>query len=272
MKLAGWRPETPGDEASRWTLARVRAQLRDATRDLRVEEQALVGMASDLRPYSSPRHDQRDTNSCVANALCKALEIKRIHKYGHGSHVDLSRLAVYYLARELMDPSEVGEDDGTIISLGAEVLRRFGVCTEADWPFEEGLLFLPVAWRAMRHAYVHKIKSWYRVDTTGDDRVADVIVNLAADNPVVFGTVVGDNWIDYKAGEVLTSPASVRGRHATVLVGWQPDLHGGVFIGENSWGPAWGEDGFYMISPEVVASHESAEYTVIAGGWEEWAA
>jgi C1A family cysteine protease len=102
--------------------------------------------------------------------------------------------------------------------------------------------------------------------------VNDVIASLAVGSPVVFGTVVGDNWLNYGPGEVLQKvDGVVRGRHATVLVGWQPDLYGGCFIGENSWGTSFGEDGFYYIAPEVIGAVETSDLVSHAGGWEPWA-
>jgi hypothetical protein len=145
------------------------------------------------------------------------------------------------------------------------------VCTDDAWPFDESKVNLSPSWWAMGKAYTHKIASWNRIDSIEDDRVADCIVSLAAGFPVVFGTTVGNNWLDYQKGEVLWRTDDVLGRHATVLVGWQPDLHGGVFIGENSWGSEWGDDGFYLLDPAVIASRDTAEATVITGGWEEWA-
>lgn len=262
--LAGFRPEPLEQAARHWSFDAVRGRVRLAA--------SIESLSSDLRPDSSPRHDQTTTNSCVAQALIKALEIKRIQHNGRSAHIDLSRLTLYYLARELMDPSETARDDGTFVSMGAEVLRRFGVCAEVDWPFRPEQLYTAPSWRAMRNAYTHKIQAWYRISSIGEDRVEDVITNLAVGNPVVFGTSVDDGWVDYQAGQVLgplRRPAI--GRHATVIVGWQPGLQGGVFLGENSWGTSWGDDGFYYLSPDVVASAESSDYVIVAGGWEEWA-
>lgn len=269
--LSGFRPE-PADLAEQhWSFSMVRQAVLTAIGH-GAASGALDALASDLRPYSSPRHDQTTTSSCVANSVVKALEIKRIQKYGIGAHVDLSRLALYYLGRELMDPEETQHDDGMYVSMAAEVLRRFGVCKESDWPFDEQKIFAPPTWTAMRKAYVHKIASWYRIASTGIDRVGDVIANLAADNPVPFGTVIGDDWMNYGPGEVLQKvEGAIRGRHATVLVGWQPHLYGGVFIGENSWGTSWGEDGFYYMAPEVIGAIETSDLLAMAGGWEDWA-
>ena len=220
----------------------------------------------DLRQFTSPRHDQRSTSSCVGQSVVKALEIKRIMKLGRSAHVDLSILAVYFLARELMSPSEVGTDSGTYISLACDVLRRFGVCPEKDWPFDMTRICISPSWKAMRKAYLHKISSFYRINSIGQDRVEKVVKALQSNNPVVYGTSVGQNWFSYRKDQVLSQPKAILGRHATVLLGYE----NGKFIGENSWGTKWGGEGFYYMDPAVISSSESRDFWVIQEGFEEY--
>ena len=87
---------------------------------------------------------------------------------------------------------------------------------------------------------------------------------MRSGNPVVYGTEIGANWKLYQAGEILENTKTVTGRHATVLLGIQENL----FIGENSWGNNWGDDGFYLLDPEVVASDAAKDFWVIQTGWE----
>jgi len=224
----------------------------------------------DLRPFSSPRHDQQWTNSCVANSTVKALEIKRIQKYGHAAHVDLSRMAVYYLAREMMKPPETHVDDGTYIGHAFDALRRFGVPPEKDWPFDPDKINTPPSFMAMRKAYLTKVKAFYQIQSTGNNRVDEVINCLRAGNPVVFGTNVDRAWsMHWKENGPLRPLMPVaedakRGRHAIVIVGFV----GGNFIIENSWGAYWGEDGFGIVAPETIASPVSKSFWVPQAGWE----
>ena len=224
----------------------------------------------DLRPFTSPRHNQMHSSSCVAQAVVKALEIQRILKHGKDAHVDLSRLAVYYLARNLMFPPATNEDGGTFVRLACDTLRRYGVCTEEEWPFDLGKVYTPPSWMAMRKAYVHKIDSFYTIRARGQDRVESVILALAAGCPVVFGAAVGRNWNDYRTfitghEEPLKPPKDITGWHATVILGWKD----GQFIGENSWGKGWGHDGFYYMSPEYIASDDHVhDFWVMISGYE----
>lgn len=284
IRFNGFRPE-PDDEHKHPDFAVIRN---------RMSAWAPPG-DSDLRPFSSPRHQQSHSGTCAPNAVVKGLELKRIQKYtlenvqrlgweraleyGHSKHVDLSRLALYYLARELMDPPETDKDEGTYISLCADVLRRFGVCREAPdpskpgdnayWPFDLSKIFVSPSWLAMRQAYVHKIDAWHKIYSRGADRVDDVIQSLAAGSPVVYGTIIGENWLLYDGTPLGPKSGRTLGGHATLLVGW--DSAGGYFWGENSWGRSWGpDDGFYKIRPEVIQSSDSSDFVVITGGWEEW--
>lgn len=260
--LAGWRKESEDQAEKHWSFDKIRSNVPG------------VGSGDfDLRPFTSPRQDQRLTNSCVSNSLVKALEIKRIQKYGHGAHIDLSRLANYYLSRELMNPSETDRDEGTYVSTAADALRRFGVCKEVDWPFDERRLFTSPSWRAMRNAYVHKISSWYRIGSKAEQRVEDVIANLAVGNPTVFGVQVTQRWLGYKEG-ILDVPGPSEptiGGHAIVIVGWLENYYGGVFVIENSWATGWGDDGFGYVSPDLIESNYTSDFVVMMAGFEDWA-
>jgi len=231
----------------------------------------------DLRPYSSPRHDQGQTGSCVAQSVVKSLENLERQKLcaqqglqpsqlGPEDHKNLSALALYYLCREKMTPSRVSEDTGTYVSLACDCLRLFGVCTEESWPFDPRKVFEAPSIMAMREAYDHKISAYYRIRSTGQDRVDNVIAALRSRHPVVYGTEVGENWIRYRAGQVLGRPDAAQGAHATHLVGW--DQARAVFIGENSWGRQWGDDGYYLMAPEVIAAPTSLDFWVVTGSWE----
>lgn len=261
-------------------------------------------LASDLRPYSpKTRHKQTTTGTCVANATARGAEIKQIQKLTDDAvaagvdraqalatakdrYVPVSRRALYYLARELMPlrsdgRKETDVDDGTQISLAARVLAESGVCPEAPlagrpatecWPWDTTLVSLCTApsWMALRSSYVHKISRWAKIKSTGEDLVEDVIANLAVGNPVPWATRCGHAWMSYDGKSALGMQSDIIGMHATCLVGWDPNLFGGVFLFENSWGDYWGDGGFGYMAPEVIASDDSFDFLCMMAGWEDW--
>lgn len=222
----------------------------------------------DLRPYTSPRHDQKATSSCVAQSVVKALEIKRILKYGRDKHIDLSILDVYWGARDLMSPKMTNEDMGTHISLACDVLRRYGVCRESMHPFSERNLFIPPPVTATREARINRIHSHFRLYSRNSELIEDMILNLRAGNPIVFGTVVGDQWKGYNGKSIIKPEKKWSGRHAMTCLGWLASK--GCFVVENSWGRSFGDDGFAYVAPEVFTDRQTKDLWVIVDGSETW--
>lgn len=255
MKLGGHRPDPDGE------------YLGFNKKELFKDSSKLYSGDIDFRPFSSPRHDQTSTDSCVAQSVIKALEIKRIMKYGHAKHVDLSIMDLYYGCRDRSNPKETNKDDGTYIYLACEVLKEFGVCREVMHPYKMENLFIPPPIMATREAYLNRIKTAYKIQSGGWDRVDDVIANLEMGNPVVFGTAVGKNWTSYNSGSDPIMPTSwedTKGRHAITIVGYMD----GKFIIENSWGNFWGDNGYGLVRPEVIADSASKDFTCIIDGSE----
>ncbi len=257
MKLGGHRPD-PQKEYNSFDK-----------KELFRNSSPLYSSDPDLRQFSSRRHNQTTTDTCVAQSVIKALEIKRIMKHGHAKHVDLSVLDLYFGARDLMSPKETNKDDGTFIYLACEVLQRFGVCREVMHPFKPQNLFIPPPILATRESYLNRIKAAYKIQKAGWERVDDVIANLEMGNPVVFGTAVGKNWTSYTASSEPIGPTAwedTKGRHATCLVGYVD----GKFITENSWGEFWGDNGYGWLRPEVIADDASKDFWVISDSSDIW--
>lgn len=212
----------------------------------------------DLRPFSPPtRHDQGQTESCVGNGTIRALEIRRIEKFGINNHIALSVMDLYFGARDEMDPKQSTLDNGTNISLAMDVLRRFGVCRDITWPWDPNKINIPSPIIATREAFLNKINGHFKIDSTGNQLIDDIILNLKNKNPVVFGMNVGQEFQSYNINsDPLSKLTNSQGGHCTVLVGYV----GGLFIGENSWGGktdislGWGFDGFYFIDPNFLVS------------------
>ena len=295
LVVNGYRPEPDATASAHPKFELIREKLSASV-------PSYLTVASDLRKFSPVRHNQLQSSSCVAQSTIRAAENKRIKKaydslilagvdstsalqQAVAKHVGLSRLALYYLAREIMSPQETDKDEGTFVSVAADALKSFGVCKEDSttpgdrhcWPFDLTQVFVAPPWLAMREAFLHKIAGWYRLETVGPERVNDVILALAAGNPVVYGTTIDTQWSDYDGSKPLgLLNGRVLGGHATVLLGWDPVRQ--VFLGENSWGDGWGvknsegAGGFYEMLPDVIASPNSSDFVVYEEGWDDWSA
>lgn len=215
----------------------------------------------DLRIYSPPlRHDQGQTSSCVGNGTTRALEIKRNEKFGVENHIALSRLDVYFSARDLMDPKQSHVDAGTNICLAMDALRLYGICREETWPWNPDKINTIPSILSTREDALNKISGHFKIMSSGNQRIDDIILNLQNKNPVVFGMTVGEEFETYNANSsVISKCTNYKGGHCTILVGYI----NGVFIGENSWANDWGYNGFYFIDPTLIGSDIASDFWVM---------
>lgn len=213
----------------------------------------------DLRKHTTETH-QYSAGSCVGNATADSVEV--LNSIEGLPAVQLSRLFIYTLARNLMDTDgdgrgDIDQDDGTYIRLAFDILSRFGVCREdlsiakGGWPYDLAKLHVLPSLKAMRAATGHRIHSYYRIDETGDDRLDEILSALRMNHPVVFGTLINSNFSQLRSeGPVGPPKGATRGGHAMMVCGY---LSGKGFLIKNSWGSDWGDGGFCIMTPEYLA-------------------
>ncbi len=115
-------------------------------------------------------------------------------------------------------------------------------------------------------ALEYKIKGYYSVfgtDDSGKKKVYKVKKNLSKGYPVVIGMMLRKNFFYpngqyWKPNEGNTQPA---GGHAMVVVGY--DDHKQAFELMNSWGTAWGSEGYIWVKYEDFQQYVLGAYRYI---------
>jgi C1A family cysteine protease len=202
----------------------------------------------DLSPYCTPSN-QFELSSCVGNATADSVEI--LNSIAGYKPIQLSRLFVYAMSRIRNGDDKLEHDDGTYIRTAFDILSRFGVCDEYLWPYDTKLVGVSPSIKAQRQAVGHRIHAYYRIDSNGDQRIADILKALHAKHPVVFGTIVAEEFTQVRDRTPIQRPgpnAKILGGHAMIIVGYI----GSAFLVKNSWGPNWGSHGFCLMSPEYI--------------------
>ncbi len=245
-----------------WKLdPRIRTEKDGSTTDLMAldrkfpELSAVLKLSSatdiDLSKYC-PDMDQRQLSSCVGNGTAESLDALEIvaHENLPGWKLDpVSRLFIYNMART--EEGDLDKDEGTHVRTAFDVLSRFGSCPETLWAYDEAKVFTSPSLLAQRSALGHKIHSYYRIDSTGQDRVNDLITALQGKHFPVFGTLVTkafESLSDDTPVDVPSSSDPMAGGHCMMVCGYV----GGYFIIKNSWGRAWGNGGFCRVTPEYM--------------------
>lgn len=83
---------------------------------------------------------------------------------------------------------------------------------------------------------------------TGVSNNVSLIKEAVLQGPVYTGLTVIDEFYDYTGG-CFNGTTTASPNHAVLIVGWDDNACAGqgAWICKNSWGPGWGEDGFFHI-------------------------
>jgi C1A family cysteine protease len=192
--------------------------------------------------------NQRQTSSCVANALTSKLEAikKRISKQKE----QLSRLHLYYHARLLSGWQD--KDEGSTIRNALKASYRVGICSEKTWPFWSSRVNKAPSAQADAEGASNKVTRYERLITQ-----RHLMEALATGHMVIYALGLESSFMDLTGRLTdnylgLDKPRAVyEGNHAMVLVGYTT-INGVVYlIGANSWSRSWGHNGFYLIRADV---------------------
>lgn len=214
----------------------------------------------DLAPGCSPVEDQSDLGSCTANAgvgLLEFLEIKDKIPFS-----DFSRLYVYY--NERVEDGDVNEDAGSELRTAAKVMAKYGACSEKSWPYDVNKFAVKPPATCYKEGMQHKITSYWKLNT-----LDDILSCLADGYPVMFGFDVYscmESDAVAKTG-MLPMPGKhdqLLGGHAVVFVGYDMDKK--LFKVRNSWGPNWGDKGYFYMPFDYVLKGLASDYWTIRKG------
>jgi C1A family cysteine protease len=220
----------------------------------------------DLRRQCPKVYDQGQIGSCTANAIAAAIEFD-LFKQKLSDFVP-SRLFIYFNERDM--EHSVPLDNGAQIRDGVKSVNKLGVCPEAEWTYDatpadpNTNLWPPSAKPAQRptkqcytDALHHQALSYQRVNRD----LAQFKGCLAAGYPFIFGFTVYSAFESAAVAKtgVLNLPAAaekVEGGHAVLAVGY--DDASQRFTVRNSWGPKWGQKGYFTMPFTYLLSSQLA--------------
>ena len=200
----------------------------------------------DLRQYCSPIEDQGNLGSCTGNAIAGSIELlnKRNNKYK-----DISRLFIYYYERLI--EGTINYDSGAYIRDGIKATYTYGAPLESLWPYDITKFRTLPSKPAITDASNRKVKLYERVlDHNG------CISALNNGYPVIVGFNVYSSFETNQVARTGIMPypdpakEQLLGGHCVLLVGY--DKQTSRYIARNSWGPYWGDKGYFYMPFQVI--------------------
>jgi len=215
----------------------------------------------DLKRYFKQISNQYHLGSCVGNGIADTAEAMFAKEFSISPNnvPDFSRLFIYYNARNNQTPPS-DKDDGTYISIGMDVISRYGIPNESIWPYNTNNVFTRPSVIAYKAALKNKFFNYYSINTKGDDRIRDITKALNNGCPVVFGTKVDYAFLN-PIGLSLVNPPSgnFAGGHCLVVVGKK----GNNFEVRNSWGAGWRNNGYCWFTPEYLKASITGDIWIL---------
>lgn len=205
---------------------------------INVHKSVKLPASVDIRSLCPPVYDQGSLGSCTANAAVAARIMLNKLK------VDLSRLFQYYQERVI--EKDVNQDGGAQMRDIGKAIATYGICEESYFPYDVTKFTKAPTAAAKTNALKYKIKSYYAVKTT--DEIKQVIA--LQQQPVLIGIDVYESFESDKvaANGIVPLPKKTEkllGGHAVLVVGYDDAKK--WFIVRNSWGPKWGDKGYFYL-------------------------
>lgn len=229
IKRYGWKPDIPDHRDFVYKPPKKR-----------------VSKVVDLRPRCPKQiFDQGNLGSCTACALSAAYEFELLRQ--KSKVIVPSQLFIYYMERVL--EGTVKYDAGAMIRTGMKVLKKYGACNYALWPYSDrnpGAFQMKPTAPCYRDAAKHQVLQYSRLNRNLNIMKACI----DSGHPFVFGFTVYSNFVSAQVAKTGVASLPSRrefplGGHAVLAVGYMEGSQ--RFIVRNSWGAGWGMGGYFTL-------------------------
>lgn len=188
--------------------------------------------------YVTPVKDQGACGSCVAFGVLAAVEsLVRISLRKPTASVNLSEAQLYFCYGPKYDAGACPEG-GWWPDAALDALRA-GVADESRYPYtdQNQKCRIPADWRTKST----RVTGWRQLGTP-----AAIKRHIAAVGPVTACFSVYEDFFYYGSGIYRHVTGELVGGHCVCVVGYNDAKR--YWLCKNSWGTAWGEDGFVRIA------------------------
>jgi len=216
-----------------------------------------------------PIYDQGALGSCTANAILFSYHYVakfKNNKYKHPS----SRL--YQYRESLLFIGDGNDDTGAYIEDAITVPNTRGVLPEYVWPYINSTVNFKILPKNQTMDSLRKLASAskgieYNSIEKGPNLIYSLENILYSGFPIVFGFWVYPSFfstINRNRKAIVTVPKkgeNILGGHAVCLVGY--NRINKSFKVRNSWGPRWGDSGYFYMSYDFLLTNNVFSFWVI---------
>jgi C1A family cysteine protease len=185
-------------------------------------------------------YDQSNLGACTAFGIGSLVEFLQV-KDNIQPYEELSKLFLYYEERFL--EGTVRKDNGAMIRSGMKVLNKKGCCNSKLWPYKISRFRIKPPKACYLDAETHQSIEYFRILT-----LTDMLQSLSDGFPFTGGISVFQGFEDAGNDGIIPYPKKNEkplGGHCVSFFGYDKEKE--PFLGKNSWGKDWGENGWFYI-------------------------
>jgi len=198
--------------------------------------------SKDLSAWFPQPGNQGNQSSCVAWAVCYGL--KSYQEAVEHKRTPVSNDQVFSPAYVYNQIKLSGCDNGSYITSALNLLKKEGVATMQQFPYNAFDCSRQPGAADKSAARPYTIADWRTVPLNDE---MDVKSHIASGFPVVIGMMVDEGFLRLRGNYIYSGPSgNNKGGHAMVVVGYDDTRQ--AFKVLNSWGTAWGDNGYGWIS------------------------
>ncbi|RZS41080.1 C1A family cysteine protease [Herbihabitans rhizosphaerae] len=189
------------------------------------------------RNFVTPIRDQGGCGSCVSFGTLASMESTAAYTRGTpGMNLNLSEAHLYHVHAKAR---------GYTCASGSWPDDLYGDCVTKGVTFEDYFPYNDNGSGTVNADWPNRLaKAVGLVNLTGNP--AAMKQHIYSYGAIESCFVVYSDFMHYKTGVYKHTTNSVAGGHCVSLIGW--DDAAGCWIGKNSWGTGWGENGFFRIA------------------------
>ncbi len=210
--------------------------------------------------FSSPVLDQGRCGSCVAFAAIGQLETQmNIARRTPNSPWEFS-------PQHLFACGGGGCETGWQPMSALSYLQSSGVPDEACFPYQSGAIGEDMACKSTCSDSKSRSQKIVRYNTTSFFFFAsiDSIKQALQKGPLMATMVVYEDFMFYKSGVYKYTSGAQLGGHAVVIEGYNDADQS--WIVRNSWGPDWGEQGYFRVAWNDQSGVGNSTWSIEVGG------
>jgi Papain family cysteine protease len=206
-----------------------------------------------LRKYCPVAGDQKSIGACVGWATgYGAMTVLLAQKTNLTNRADITERALSSAFIYNQVKAKSGNcTEGAYLEDALELLKKQGDCLEKSFNYEKNDCTIQPRSFLFTEASSYRIKDYaavFQLDEAGNSKIAKACKILSKETPLVVGIGITPSFWQIKSGATLWNPddtEGVSGNHAMLLIGY--DNVEKEFELMNSFGPAWGRNGFIKI-------------------------